>query len=130
MSSGLKGYLSSKLGKYVLAQERDGTIRQIKEFMSDLVAPEFTLVSLAKGLLYRPHPGGPKDGRSPFAERGHWGGDNRVLGPSINHKSHFLAPTFSLTMGSWGPRRKEPSPPQSESIPARPMRSSSWGSSL
>lgn len=62
--------------------------------MSDLVPPEFTLTNLAKALLYGPHPSGPKDGHSPFTERGHWRCDNRVLGPGMNHKSHWSAPYF------------------------------------
>ena len=125
MSYGLKGYLSPKLGEDVSAREGDGAIRQIKEFMSDLVASQFALVSLAKGLLYRPCPGGPKDGCSPFAERGHWEMTTECLAPVSTIKVTGWPPTFILTVGSWRPRRKEPGPPQSESIPARPMRSSS-----
>ena len=117
MSSGLKGYLSPKFGEYVSAQERDGTIRQIKEFVSDLVAPEFALASLAKGLLYCPHPGGPKDGHSPFAERGHWGGDNRVLGPNINHKSHWLAPHLHSDRGLMGAKEERARSPSLSPFP-------------
>lgn len=43
MSSGLKSYLSPKLGEYSLAQEGSSTTRQVEELMSDRVAPKFTL---------------------------------------------------------------------------------------
>lgn len=64
--------------------------------MSDLVTPEFTLMSLANGLLCCPCPASHKDGHSSLAEKGHWGGDDRVLGPSINRKKSLIGPLFSF----------------------------------
>lgn len=64
-------------------------------------------MSLAKGLLYCPCPGSPKDHHSPLAERGQSGGENRVPSPCMRHETRWLAPFFILTMGSWGPRRRE-----------------------
>ena len=88
MPSGFKSYLSPELGEFVSAQEGDGAIRKIKELMSDLVTPEFTLACLAEGSPYSFHPGSPKDGHSSCAKGSHWGDDNRVFGPSVNHKRH------------------------------------------
>ena len=76
----------------------------MKEFTSDLVAPKFTLMSLAKVPLYCPCPSGPKDGHNLFVEGGYWGGDNRVLSPSINHKITGWPLIFILAVSSWGPR--------------------------
>lgn len=62
------------------------------------MAPESALTSLAKGCCITHAPVAP----SPFAERGHWGDDSRVLGPSTSHESHWSAPYFYFDRGLTG----------------------------
>ena len=70
------------------------------------VAPKFTLMGLAEGLLHCPFPCGPKDGGSPVTKGGNGGGNHRMFSPQVDHKSHSLAPYFYFKRGLIGAKKK------------------------
>lgn len=78
--------------------------------MSDLVAPEFTLLSLTERLLYCPRLSSPKDGCSLWLKEATGEVMTECSAPVLTIKVTVWSPTFTLIVGSWGLRERAWSP--------------------
>lgn len=65
-------------------------------------------MGLAEGLFHGLCSCGPKDSGSSLAEGGHWRSNHRILGSSVDHECHSLAPFYfdSGLLGAWSGRAR------------------------